>query len=200
MWRCIVSLHKSAWLCRWLTQQSLQCQRNSSTCVGEAISLYFGHVLPSLPPYSACPLKVYSGTRLEHLQGREKDVAIFSTVRDGKKHGSIGFVADERRVNVGLTRARSSLIVIGNAKALKTDERWGNLVKQAMEDGSVPCASPVSCIQSCTNAQLPWQYVRKVFGLAIASSVVAAGCLYRLGHWMCLAMCIGVEQIVQRFE
>lgn len=70
-------------------------------------------------------------------------MAIFSTVRDGKKHGSIGFVADERRVNVGLTRARSSLIVIGNAKALKTDERWGNLVKQAMQDGSV-CV-PLGC-------------------------------------------------------
>ena len=78
---------------------------------------------------------------LNDLQGREKDVAIFSTVRDGKKHGSIGFVADERRVNVGLTRARSSLIVIGNAKALKTDERWGNLVKQATVDGSVLHAS-----------------------------------------------------------
>ena len=71
---------------------------------------------------------------LHKLQGREKDVAIFSTVRDGRR-ASIGFVADERRVNVGLTRARSSLIVIGNAKALKTDERWGNLVRQAMKDG-----------------------------------------------------------------
>ena len=70
-------------------------------------------------------------------------MAIFSTVRDGKKHGSIGFVADERRVNVGLTRARSSLIVIGNAKALKTDERWGNLVRQAMKDGSVLCTSGI---------------------------------------------------------
>lgn len=75
-------------------------------------------------------------------------MAIFSTVRDGKKHGSIGFVADERRVNVGLTRARSSLIVIGNAKALKTDERWGNLVKQATKDGSVLYA----CICSCTHS------------------------------------------------
>ncbi len=66
-------------------------------------------------------------------QGREKDVAIFSTVRTRVGRG-IGFVADERRVNVGLTRARSSLIVIGNAKALKGDERWANLIKQATVD------------------------------------------------------------------
>ncbi|KAL0052040.1 hypothetical protein WJX82_006920 [Trebouxia sp. C0006] len=70
---------------------------------------------------------------VDGFQGREKDVAIFSTVRT-QVGRSIGFVADERRMNVGLTRARSSLIVIGNAKALKGDERWGNLIKQATVD------------------------------------------------------------------
>lgn len=66
-------------------------------------------------------------------------------MRDGKKHGSIGFVGDERRINVGLTRARSSLIVIGNAKALKADDCWGNLVKQAMVGGSVLHTSLACC-------------------------------------------------------
>lgn len=87
---------------------------------------------------SSCGLKgLLVHDAYQHMQGREKDVAIFSTVRGGKKHAGIGFVADERRVNVGLTRARSSLIVIGNAKALKSDEVWGNLVKQATVGGSV---------------------------------------------------------------
>ena len=39
-------------------------------------------------------------------QGREKDVAFFSTVRSQRGNKGIGFVADERRINVGLTRAR----------------------------------------------------------------------------------------------
>ncbi|KAK9812831.1 hypothetical protein WJX72_004417 [[Myrmecia] bisecta] len=67
---------------------------------------------------------------IDGFQGREKDVAIFSAVRS-RVGGSIGFVADERRINVGLTRARSALIVIGNARALQRDQRWGNLVRHA---------------------------------------------------------------------
>lgn len=39
-------------------------------------------------------------------QGREKDIAFFSTVRSQRGSRGIGFVADERRINVGLTRAR----------------------------------------------------------------------------------------------
>lgn len=39
-------------------------------------------------------------------QGREKDIAFFSTVRSQRGTRGIGFVADERRINVGLTRAR----------------------------------------------------------------------------------------------
>ncbi|KAG1657489.1 hypothetical protein FOA52_001404 [Chlamydomonas sp. UWO 241] len=59
---------------------------------------------------------------VDGFQGREKDIILFSCVRaTGKKRKSsgIGFVADERRINVGLTRARCSLIVIGHAKALQ---------------------------------------------------------------------------------
>jgi hypothetical protein len=68
------------------------------------------------------------------VQGREKDVVIFSCVRTaGVHHRSIGFVADERRINVGITRARCALLVIGHAASLAVDERWRNLVKSAVE-------------------------------------------------------------------
>lgn len=51
---------------------------------------------------TAPPLPRPSGTP----QGREKDIAFFSTVRSQRGSRGIGFVADERRINVGLTRAR----------------------------------------------------------------------------------------------
>lgn len=42
-----------------------------------------------------------------HAQGREADVVIFSCVRARSSGGgSIGFLADVRRMNVGITRAR----------------------------------------------------------------------------------------------
>ena len=68
------------------------------------------------------------------MQGREKEITLFSTVRSRVK-ASIGFVADERRINVGLTRAKCSLIVIGNAAALESDQRWRNLVHHAHTTG-----------------------------------------------------------------
>ena len=73
---------------------------------------------------------------VDGFQGREKEVCVFSVTRAPKrkeKKNSLGFVADERRVNVGLTRARSSLLVVGSAKALATDTHWGALVRSATE-------------------------------------------------------------------
>lgn len=72
------------------------------------------------------------------MQGREKDIVIFSAVRSIRGKGGrsrIGFVADERRLNVGLTRARASLLVVGNFHALQSDANWRALVQHAKTTG-----------------------------------------------------------------
>ncbi|KAH9528076.1 DNA-binding protein SMUBP-2 [Dermatophagoides farinae] len=48
------------------------------------------------------------------FQGREKNVIIYSMVRSNED-GSIGFLSEERRLNVAITRARKHLTLIGDS-------------------------------------------------------------------------------------
>jgi senataxin len=66
------------------------------------------------------------------FQGRESEVIIFSCVR-ASPAGGIGFLQDIRRMNVGLTRAKSSLWVLGNSQSLVRGEFWKKLVIDAQQ-------------------------------------------------------------------
>ena len=63
------------------------------------------------------------------FQGRESEIIIFSCVRALTR--GIGFLNDVRRMNVGLTRAKCSLWVLGNSQALVQGEFWRGLVQDA---------------------------------------------------------------------
>jgi superfamily I DNA and/or RNA helicase len=65
---------------------------------------------------------------IDSWQGRETGVMILSAVRSNKK-GNIGFIDNERRINVALTRAKHGMIIIGNSDTLKFDKRWDLLIK-----------------------------------------------------------------------
>ncbi len=54
---------------------------------------------------------------VDGFQGRERDVVIVDTVRSNEA-GTIGFLADVRRMNVAVTRARRQLLVIADSATL----------------------------------------------------------------------------------
>ncbi|MEX2591476.1 MAG: AAA domain-containing protein [Anditalea sp.] len=54
---------------------------------------------------------------IDGFQGQERDIIVISLVRSNSK-GEIGFLADTRRMNVALTRAKRKLVVIGDSATL----------------------------------------------------------------------------------
>ena len=64
----------------------------------------------------------YRGAKVEidtvdGFQGREKEAVLISLVRSNAE-GEIGFLGDQRRMNVAMTRAKRKLIVIGDSTTL----------------------------------------------------------------------------------
>uniref|UniRef100_A0A7N8WQ20 RNA helicase n=1 Tax=Mastacembelus armatus TaxID=205130 RepID=A0A7N8WQ20_9TELE len=85
-------------------------------------------------------LKCLTGVHLcqvgsvEEFQGQERRVILVSTVRSSPdyleidKEFNLGFVKNEKRFNVALTRAQALLIVVGNPRVLESDSTWKQYV------------------------------------------------------------------------
>ncbi|GAA6017752.1 hypothetical protein JCM10207_000484 [Rhodosporidiobolus poonsookiae] len=80
-------------------------------------------------------LSKISFNTVDGFQGQEKDIIILSCVRGGSADKGVGFLADTRRMNVALTRARSSIWILGDSNKLRSNQYWGNLVSDAEARG-----------------------------------------------------------------
>lgn len=77
---------------------------------------------------------------VDAFQGSEKDIIIFNCVRsnnEGMLEKSLGFLLDERRLNVAITRPKYFLMIIGNAKTLSKSTVWGNLISYCQAQGQM---------------------------------------------------------------
>lgn len=73
---------------------------------------------------------------VDGFQGREAKIVIFSAVRAAGSHG-IGFLADVRRMNVAMTRAKHFLFMIARCKSVVVNPYWSDLVAHARETKAV---------------------------------------------------------------
>nr|MBP6472756.1 AAA family ATPase [Chloroflexota bacterium] len=93
-----------------------------------------GESIAVIAPYAAqvnllreiLPEQIEVGS-VDGLQGREKEAVIISLVRSNPK-GDVGFLAETRRMNVALTRARRKLIVIGDSATVTAHPFYARLI------------------------------------------------------------------------
>ncbi len=64
---------------------------------------------------------------IDAFQGRERDIIYISLVRSNSE-GAIGFLADERRMNVAMTRARMRLVMIGDSATLGSNDFYNQII------------------------------------------------------------------------
>nr|XP_046153547.1 putative helicase mov-10-B.1 [Oncorhynchus gorbuscha] len=78
---------------------------------------------------------------VEEFQGQERRVILVSTVRSSAEYVqtdqyfSLGFVKNEKRFNVAVTRAKALLIVVGNPLVLRGDPTWGRFLQFCSQAG-----------------------------------------------------------------
>ncbi|CAK9437370.1 uncharacterized protein LODBEIA_P17480 [Lodderomyces beijingensis] len=74
---------------------------------------------------------------IDAFQGREKNFMVMSCVRSNAQ-GTIGFLRDERRLNVALTRAKYGLIMVGDVSTLKRgDQLWREYIEYLQSKNSI---------------------------------------------------------------
>jgi superfamily I DNA and/or RNA helicase len=78
---------------------------------------------------------------VDAFQGREKEAILISCVRCNER-GEVGFLADARRMNVAVTRARRHCALIGDSDTLSRGDAFlGRLVRWFEAHGEVRSAA-----------------------------------------------------------
>ncbi|XP_054156533.1 NFX1-type zinc finger-containing protein 1-like [Oppia nitens] len=86
---------------------------------------------------------------VDGFQGEENNIVVISFVRSSKM-GSIGFLQNENRVNVALSRARHALYCVGNFENMSQEsDMWRKIVKHLNENNYLGQVFTIGC--KCTD-------------------------------------------------
>ncbi len=80
---------------------------------------------------------------VDSFQGQERDIIAISLTRSNP-HGDIGFLADIRRMNVGMTRARRKLLLVGDASTLSAHPFFNDLLDYVKRNGGYRTALEIT--------------------------------------------------------
>ena len=105
---------------------------------------------PMLQDVRLCPIDNY--------QGEENDIVLLSVVRScssSELKPSIGFVKDENRICVALSRAKMGLYVIGNFRHIsRNSELWSKMIQKAKEMSVIGDSLRLTCQNHPEQAQI----------------------------------------------
>ncbi|XP_071353814.1 DNA-binding protein SMUBP-2 isoform X2 [Trachinotus anak] len=76
---------------------------------------------------------------VDGFQGREKEAVVLSLVRSNRK-GEVGFLAEDRRINVAVTRARRHIAVVCDTQTVQNHAFLKSLIDHMTEFGEVRTA------------------------------------------------------------
>ncbi|XP_070763141.1 DNA-binding protein SMUBP-2 [Enoplosus armatus] len=76
---------------------------------------------------------------VDGFQGREKEAVVLSLVRSNRK-GEVGFLAEDRRINVAVTRARRHIAVVCDTQTVQSHAFLKSLINHMTESGEVRTA------------------------------------------------------------
>ncbi|NWX17947.1 SMBP2 protein, partial [Aegotheles bennettii] len=76
---------------------------------------------------------------VDGFQGREKEAVILSLVRSNRK-GEVGFLAEDRRINVAVTRARRHVAIVCDSRTVGTEPFLRRLLGHLGQHGEVRSA------------------------------------------------------------
>lgn len=84
---------------------------------------------------------------VDSFQGQERDIIAISLTRSNP-HGEIGFLSDIRRMNVGMTRARRKLLLVGDSSTLNFNPFFTDLLTYIKRMGGYRKAKRIFSTQS----------------------------------------------------